>query len=108
MAFFAQLDASTQDPKLDFSRTWALTFITCALVDAPTVDHELRVRLACLWYVYDAEKIWSKVPDEEDFSLTNWQRWKKRLEELQTNFSDQGTQSTIDKALSEIRRVEKT
>ncbi|KAH7091498.1 hypothetical protein FB567DRAFT_518819 [Paraphoma chrysanthemicola] len=108
MAFFAQLDASTQEPKLDFTHTWALTYIICALDNEPTANHELRVRLACLWYIYDAEKIWSKVPDTKDFTLTNWQRWKQRLEELQTRFPDLGTQSIIDEALSEIKRVEKS
>ncbi|KAF2028247.1 hypothetical protein EK21DRAFT_90805 [Setomelanomma holmii] len=108
MAFFAQLDASTRDPDLAFTHTWALTFIICALREAPTANHELRVRLACTWYIYDAEKIWSKVPDEQDFTLTNWQQWKHRLEKLRSSFSDQGTRSMVDKALVEIERVERT
>jgi hypothetical protein len=66
------------------------------------------MHLACIWFVYDAEKLWRKVPEDKNFSLTQWQRWKRALEEAESKTSDQATKSTIEKALSEIGRVEKT
>jgi hypothetical protein len=56
--------------------------------------------------VYDAAKLWRKVPDEKDFSLTEWQRWKSLLKEERAKSEDQGMRDVIDKALGEIERVE--
>jgi hypothetical protein len=64
------------------------------------------VRLAALWFVYDAEKLWRKVPEEKDFSLAEWQRWKRALEE-EKGRADEKTKAVIEKALGEIERVEK-
>ena len=108
MAFIAQLDASTQSPQLDFSRSYALTFIKSGLVDQEAkYNHDLIVRLAALWFVYDAAKLWRKVPEEKDFPLTEWQQWKRMLEEERTKTEDQKTKEVIEKALAEIERVEK-
>jgi hypothetical protein len=56
--------------------------------------------------VYDAEKLWRKVPEEKDFSLTEWQRWKSALQEEKGRV-DEKTKAVIEKALREIERVEK-
>jgi hypothetical protein len=56
--------------------------------------------------VYDAEKLWRKVPEEKDFSLAEWQRWKRALEE-EKGRADEKTKAVIEKALGEIERVEK-
>ena len=82
-------------------------FITSAFDDEPRHGgYELAVRLACVWYIYDAEKLWSKVPETANYTLTNWQRWKRVLEEAGESFGDQALKSVIERALSEIRRVE--
>jgi hypothetical protein len=108
VAFIAQLDASTDFPQLDFTRSYALTFIKSGLVDQEAkYDHDLVVRLAALWFVYDAKKLWRKVSEEKDFSLAKWQRWKRVLLEEREKIEDQKTKDVIDKALGEIERVEK-
>jgi hypothetical protein len=107
VAFIAQLDASTDFPQLDFTRSYALTFIKSGLVDQEAkYDHDLVVRLAALWFVYDAKKLWRKVLEEKDFSLTESQRWKRMLQEEREKIEDEGTRDVIDKALEEIQRVE--
>ncbi len=63
-SFLAQLDAtsSSSDTQIDFSQSWALTAFAWAFGGAePT---ELAVRLACIWFVYDAEKLWGRVGEE--------------------------------------------
>jgi hypothetical protein len=107
VAFFAQLDASTQAPQLDFTRSYALPFIRSGLVDQEAkYNHDLIVRLAAIWFVHDAAKLWRKVPNERGFSLTEWQRWKRALKDERTKSEDQGTRDVIDAALAEIERVE--
>jgi hypothetical protein len=107
VAFFAQLDASTQAPQLDFTRSYALTFIKSGLDNQEAkYDHDLIVRLAAIWFVYDAAKLWRKVPDEKDFSLTEWQRWKRVLGVERARSEDQKTKNMIDAALAQIERVE--
>ncbi|KAF1916055.1 hypothetical protein BDU57DRAFT_594837 [Ampelomyces quisqualis] len=107
IAFFAQLDASTDDPKLDFTHTWALKYISLALISPEArYDHESTLRLACIWFVYDAEKLWQRVPEDDGFSLTEWQRWKSALEEKGSQVKDENTMDLIDAALAEMKRVE--
>lgn len=108
IAFLAQLDASTTDPKLDFFNTWPLKYISLALVDPnPKFDYGNVLRMACNWFVYDAEKLWRKVTDDKDFSLTTWQQWKRALEEKKSTVEDKKTKNIIHAALSEMERVEK-
>jgi hypothetical protein len=86
-----------------------LIFISSGLVEKlPHFDIDLIVRLACLWFVYDVEKLWSKVPDAPNFSLTQWQQWKRALEEERIRTQDEKTKGLIEKALAEIERVEST
>ncbi|KAH7410184.1 hypothetical protein DE146DRAFT_644142 [Phaeosphaeria sp. MPI-PUGE-AT-0046c] len=109
IAFFAQLDASTTDPKLHFTSTWAIKYISLALVNpVAKYDYENVLRMACSWFVYDAEKLWRKVPDDPDYSLTNWQQWKHALEEKTLTAENEKTRNLIGAALSEMERVEKT
>jgi hypothetical protein len=106
-AFFAQLDASASDPEPDFSRTWALTYITLALVSPQDrYDQDLTVRLACMWFVYDAEKLWRNVPEEKGFSLTEWQMWKRNLEGKREEIEDVRTRRLVERAIGEMERVE--
>lgn len=107
IAFFAQLDASTDDPILRFAQQWALRYISLALVRPEArYDHESVVRLACTWFVHDADKLWRKVPDDEGFSLTEWQRWKSALEEKASQVKEEKTRDMVKAALVEIKRVE--
>jgi hypothetical protein len=107
IAYFAQLDASTDDPKLDFARNWALKYISLALVSPEArYHHDSTLRLACIWFVYDADKMWRKVADDKDFSLTDWQRWKGALEEKASQVKDERTRDMVNAALTEIKRVE--
>lgn len=107
VAFFAQLDASTNDSQLDFTNTWALTYITLGLVDPnPQFDHDSTLRMACSWFLYDAEKMWQKVPDDKNYPLTKWQSWKTALQEKQATVEDERTRNMVGAALAEIERVE--
>jgi hypothetical protein len=82
-------------------------FIKTGLINQEAkYDHNLIVRLAALWFVYDAAKLWRKVPEEKDFSLTEWQRWKSALQEEKVKV-DGKTKEVIEKALKEMERVEK-
>jgi hypothetical protein len=82
-------------------------FIKIGLINQEAkYDHNLIVRLAALWFVYDAAKLWRKVPEEKDFSLTEWQRWKSALQEEKVKV-DGKTKEVIEKALKEMERVEK-
>ncbi|KAH8696980.1 hypothetical protein GQ44DRAFT_718617 [Phaeosphaeriaceae sp. PMI808] len=109
MAFFAQLDASYQDDDdMDFTHTWVPMYLKAALEDVKNPgSYEVDVRLACIWLVYDAEKLWSNVPDKKGYTLTNWQLWKRNLQNTRSKYEDRGTRNMIDRAISEIERVEK-
>ncbi|KAF2823055.1 hypothetical protein CC86DRAFT_372782 [Ophiobolus disseminans] len=108
IAFVAQLDASAGDAEIiNFSSMWALHFIMRALDDEPRHEHfDLAVRLACMWFIHDAEKLWSKVPETRFFTLSNWQGWRRALEEAEEGFEDKDMKSVIGRALAEMRRVE--
>lgn len=109
MAFFAQLDASTADPRLDFSKTKALTALSWAFENpgssGPT---DTSFRLACLWYIFDADKLWCNVSSRqsEDYTLENWNRWKQCLVDRRSAFVDERTRALIDGALAQINRVD--
>ncbi|KAF2134051.1 hypothetical protein P153DRAFT_353260 [Dothidotthia symphoricarpi CBS 119687] len=109
IAFFAQLDASTSDPELDFSNTWALTALTWAFEDpASTRPTDITLRLACLWYIFDADKLWLKTQSRQfdNYSLESWNCWKQCLVNWQSAFADPRTRLLIDGALAQIKRVE--
>lgn len=95
------------DPQLDFVSTWALKYISLAL-DSPLekYPYESVLRMAYSWFVYDAEKLWRKVLDEDDFSLTHWQQWKRALKENRAT-AEEKTKRMIEAAIEEMERVEK-
>lgn len=106
MAFFAQLDASTEDPELNFSPTWAVAFISAAFKSVQSTEQsEIAVRLACIWFIYDSQKLWNKISTHGAITPEMWQQWKKGLEDVQQS-SSEGAKSMVDKALAEIKRAE--
>jgi hypothetical protein len=111
VAFFARLDASigSDQPEHDFTLIWAPFFLRIAFgQDDEEGYHELSTRLACLWFIHDADKMWRNVPDRKDFTLTQWQNWTMHLKEARIAFEGrQDTVDLVDKALAEIRRVER-
>lgn len=109
IAFFAQLDASTADPDLDFSKSKALTAFDWAFENpSPTGPTEVSVRLACLWFILDADKLWGKVVSGqvEGYSLESWNDWKEGLVGAKSRNYDVRTNALMDDALAHIRRVE--
>jgi hypothetical protein len=109
MAFFAQLDASTEDPELDFSNTTALTALDWAFNNpSPTGPTEVSVRLACLWFIFDADKMWRKAMSAqvEGYSRESWDEWKEELVGAKLGNYDVRTNALIDNALAHIERVE--
>jgi hypothetical protein len=111
ISFFAQLDASTEDPELDFSKSKALTAFDWAFENpSPAGPTEISVRLACVWFIYDADKMWRKVlsGQVEGYSPESWNDWKEGLVGAKSRDYDSKTNALIDNALSHIRRVEVT
>jgi hypothetical protein len=109
ISFFAQLDASTEDPELDFSKSKALTAFEWAFENpSPTGPTEVSVRLACLWFIFDADKLWRKVMNGqvEGYSHESWNDWKEELVGMKLRNYDVRTNALIDDALAHIRRVE--
>ena len=68
-AFLAQVDSNTSDSPspLEFSQSWALTAFAWALEGNGNAGgpSELAVRLACIWIIYDADKLWFKALDSQ-------------------------------------------
>ncbi|KAJ4340460.1 hypothetical protein N0V87_002444 [Didymella glomerata] len=111
-AFLAQIDANTSDSPspLDFSQSWALTAFTWALEGDGSAGgpSELAVRLACIWIVYDADKLWSKILDSqaEQSTLERWNHWRQGLLECQSHFGSGTTPKLIAHALDNMQRAQ--
>ncbi|KAH8722802.1 hypothetical protein GQ44DRAFT_729205 [Phaeosphaeriaceae sp. PMI808] len=109
IAFVAQADARSQDPDINWSHgSWSLNFLCFAFDYPDSWAHEVTVRLVCLWFIYDAQKMWNNIEQKANqYTLGNWQRWKRGLEEAALKIKDQRTKDMISKALVEIKRVER-
>lgn len=111
-AFLAQIDASVQDSPsvLDFSTSWALTAFAWALDGdgGQNAASELAVRLACIWLIYDADKLWSKISDSdaEMNSLERWNTWGQGLVSSQSRFVNGTTPMLVTHALAQMHRVQ--
>lgn len=95
---------------LDYSQSCALTAFAWAFegggeMGAPS---ELAVRLACIWVVYDVEKLWFKVQDSEAEAntLERWNAWRQGLVESQSRFVDGTTPMLTTHALDQMQRVQ--
>ncbi len=117
VAFLAQLDAAIDDsdPHVDFAKRWARQH-TAYLSgehnnegeedDDGEETRELSTRIACMWYIYDADKMWRKVPEADGYSLTQWQKRRDGLLEARTAKVSDDTLKLVEKALSNIVRVD--
>ncbi|KAJ4380016.1 hypothetical protein N0V86_004323 [Didymella sp. IMI 355093] len=111
-AFLAQVDANTSDSPspLDFSQSWALTAFAWAFEGSGSAGEpsELAVRLACIWLVYDADKLWFKTSDSqaEQNSLERWEHWRQGLVECQSRFGNGTTPQLIAHALGIMQRTQ--
>ncbi|KAJ4987159.1 hypothetical protein SVAN01_07311 [Stagonosporopsis vannaccii] len=111
-AFLAQIDADVRDSPsvLDFSLSWAPTAFTWAFEGGGDQNRasELAVRLACIWLVYDADKLWSKVSDSEVeiHTLDRWNAWRQGLVDGQSHFVNGTTPMLITHALAQMHRVQ--
>jgi len=74
---------------------------------SPASTH-YAVRVACLWYIYAADKLWAKLQSEEQTGLNReaWGRHKQGLSDSQVRWRNQTTKKLIENALGEIKRVE--
>lgn len=103
ITFFAQLDASTADPELDFTETWAVAFISRAFGDKSAEQSESMIRLACVWYIRDIAKIWDRVAsDSSEITKEKWDKWKQGVEKAQERFGDEHTRNLLEEALLAI------
>lgn len=111
-AFLAQVDsnASASDSVLESSASWALTAFTWAFEGGGNSGEpsELAVRLACIWLVYDADKLWSKATDAgaESNTIERWNNWRQSLQGAQTRFTNGTTPMLIAHALAQMQRVQ--
>lgn len=69
---------------------------------------ELTIRLACIWLVYDADKLWSKVQDPaaDTNTLERWNTWRQGLADVQTHATNGTTPALIAHALAQMQRVQ--
>ncbi|KAF3041421.1 hypothetical protein E8E11_004397 [Didymella keratinophila] len=108
-AFLAQVDAqiSESPSPLDFSQSWALTAFAWAF-EGNGRPSELAIRLACIWLVYDVDKLWSKVwtPQAEPNAYARWLSWRQGLEESQSRFGYGTTPELIARALNLMIRAQ--
>jgi hypothetical protein len=108
-AFVAKLTASSTTIHTDFS-IWALTAFKLAFgpwESSPASTH-YAVRVACLWYIYATDKLWTKFQDEEqeDWKREDWDQYKQGLIDSQVQWRNQATKKLIDDALRELRRAD--
>ncbi|KAI1115950.1 hypothetical protein F5Y14DRAFT_408736 [Nemania sp. NC0429] len=123
IAFLAQLTAAApadyDNPKIgemDFS-LWSLRAFKDAFdktgkaVAAP----EAAVRVAALWVIYAAERLWANIEhgrvfgrrgtdDETVMTREMWDSWQRGFQEMRTTCSDERTGALIHDALEQMRR----
>ncbi|KAF2797476.1 hypothetical protein K505DRAFT_269393 [Melanomma pulvis-pyrius CBS 109.77] len=108
-AFIAQLTASSTTVYSDFS-LWARIALRSAFGpwDIPVASTHYAVRVACLWYIYAADKLWAKVQEKEvsDWNKAYWDRYKQGLVDSEAKIRNQATRQLIEKALVQLRRSE--
>jgi hypothetical protein len=89
---------------LDFSQSWALTAFAWAFEGSGNAreSSELAVRLACIWLVYDADKLWFKISDAQadQNTLERWNHWRQGLMDSQARYSNRTTSKLIAHALA--------
>ena len=95
---------------LDFSGSWALTAFVWAFEGGSNVGEpsELAVRLACIWILYDADKLWSKIAEAqaEHNTLERWIGWKQGLMNVRPRFVEGTTPELISHALRCMQRLD--
>ncbi|KAJ4318348.1 hypothetical protein N0V94_004478 [Neodidymelliopsis sp. IMI 364377] len=110
-AFFAQIDASTSESPspLNFTHSWALTALAWAFEGGGDSGEpsELAIRLACIWLVYDAQKLWSETVDAqaETINRERWDMWRQGLMESRLRCGNGTTPMLIDHALAQMQQV---
>jgi len=64
--------------------------------------------VACLWYIYAADKLWAAAldKDNEDFTRELWDMYKERLLESQARIRNQEARKLIDQAVLQMKRAE--
>ena len=64
--------------------------------------------MACLWYIYAADKLWAAAldKDNEDFTRELWDMYKERLPESQARIRNQEARKLIDQAVLQMKRAE--
>lgn len=64
--------------------------------------------MACLWYIYAADKLWAAAldKDNEDFTRELWDMYKERLLESQARIRNQEARKLIDQAVLQMKRAE--
>lgn len=86
-------------PALIFRYAWPKT------PEGPTL---YLIRVACLWYIYAAEKLWAAALDKnnEEFTKEMWDVYKERLLECQATIRNQEARKLIDQAVVQMKRAE--
>lgn len=81
-------------------------------------DHQDTVRVACLWFVYAADRVWDKVQMIEDgtwkwrtrdecaWCKSEWNRWKTGLVESRVRLRNVSTRELIAEALEAMGKCE--
>jgi hypothetical protein len=82
-------------------------------------DHQDTVRVACLWFVHAADRVWEKVQgiekgtwkwnkwDDCGWCKEEWDRWKAGLVESRLRLRNVSTRELIAEALKAIEHCEK-
>jgi hypothetical protein len=106
-AFVAQISATSIVPTND-SMGWPALIFRYAWPKLSKGHTLYFVRVACLWYIYAADKLWAAALDKDNeyFTRELWDMYKERLLESQARIRNQEARKLIDQAVVQMKRAE--
>jgi hypothetical protein len=106
-AFVAQISATPIVPTNN-SMGWPALIFRYAWSKVPKGPTIYFVRVACLWYIYAADKLLAAAldKDNEDFTKELWDIYKEHLLQSQAKIRNQDARKLINEAVVQLKRAE--
>ena len=106
-AFVAQMSATPVVPTNN-SMGWPALIFRYAWPKLPKGPTIYFVRVACLWYIYAADKLLAAALDKDNEAFTKelWDVYKEHLLESQAKIRNQDARKLINEAVVQLKRAE--